>query len=140
MAFADGAGGVDLDQGGWQSPTFLAVANITDGMVDEGGFTVVGGGTERRGEKWENIIQAMLHVQSAGKAYYIINEYLLRPINISVKTADFGYQGQLENHKNGFETRRGSNFRLFWLKPSRFIPKRRETGRPIPIQILRLIH
>jgi hypothetical protein len=27
---------------------------------------------------------------------------------------------QLGNHKNGFETRRGSNFRPFWLEPSRF--------------------
>ena len=62
------------DQGGWQSPTFLAVANITDGMLDEGGFTVVGGGTEQRSAKWENIIEAMLHVQSAGKGYYIVNE------------------------------------------------------------------
>jgi hypothetical protein len=37
------------------------------------------------------------------------------------KTAEnFGYQGQLENHTNGVEARRGSNFRLCWLEPSRF--------------------
>ena len=35
---------------------------------------------------------------------------------------NFGYQGQLENRKNGFETRRGSIFRLFWLKSSRCYP------------------
>jgi hypothetical protein len=26
-------------------------------------------------------------------------------------------------------------FRTFWLEPSRFITQRRETGRPIPIQM-----
>ena len=33
---------------------------------------------------------------------------------------DFGYQGQLENRKNGFKTRRSSNFRPFWFGSSRF--------------------
>jgi len=36
---------------------------------------------------------------------------------------NFGYQGQLENHKNGFGTRRGSNFRPFGLGSSRFSVK-----------------
>ena len=44
------------------------------------------------------------------------------PVNISsVKTAEnFGYQGQLENRKNGFETHRCSNFRPFSLESSCF--------------------
>jgi hypothetical protein len=33
---------------------------------------------------------------------------------------DFGYQGQLESRKNGFKTRRSSNFRPFWFGSSRF--------------------
>ena len=48
--------------------------HIVLNIDDEGGFTVVGGGTERRSAKWENIIEAMLHVQRAGKGYYIVNE------------------------------------------------------------------
>jgi hypothetical protein len=43
------------------------------------------------------------------------------PGNISVKNGcNFGYQGQLENYKNGFETRRSSNFRPFSFGSSRF--------------------
>ena len=46
------------------------------------------------------------------------------PANISVKTAETSatvqYQGQLENRKNGFETRRRSNYRPFSLGSSRF--------------------
>jgi hypothetical protein len=53
-------------------------------------------------------------------------------IIIAPKRRNFGYQGQLENHRNGFETRR---FRPFWLELSRFITQRRETGRPIPVQM-----
>jgi hypothetical protein len=37
------------------------------------------------------------------------------------KTAETS--GQLENRKNGFETRRGSNFRPVWLEPSRFLSR-----------------
>ena len=36
---------------------------------------------------------------------------------------NFGYQGQLENRKNSFETRRGSNFRPFWLESSQFVSR-----------------
>ena len=41
---------------------------------------------------------------------------------------------------SGFETRRGSNFRPFWLEPSRFITQRRETGRPTPIQMQKMVN
>ena len=58
--------------------------------------------------------------------------YLLRSILVQQRLK-LRLQVQLENRKNGFETRRGSNFRPFWLESSRFIPQRRETGRPIPI-------
>eukprot|EP01046_Picozoa_sp_COSAG06_P010499 COSAG06_NODE_574_length_14079_cov_6.802504_15_plen_158_part_00 len=46
-------------------------------------------------------------------------QYLLRGMYIE-NGRSFGYQGQLENHKNGFETRRGSNFRPFSFGSSRF--------------------
>jgi hypothetical protein len=48
-----------------------------------------------------------------------VGRYLLRGIDIR-NGGNFGYQGQLENHKNGFETRRDSNFRPFSFGSSRF--------------------
>jgi hypothetical protein len=45
---------------------------------------------------------------------------------------NFGYQGQLENRKNGFETRRGSNFRQFSLKSSRVYPAAQRNGATNP--------
>jgi hypothetical protein len=48
-----------------------------------------------------------------------LERYLLRGIYIR-NGCNFGYQGQLENHKNGFETRRGSAFWPLSFGSSRF--------------------
>eukprot|EP01046_Picozoa_sp_COSAG06_P053332 COSAG06_NODE_9194_length_1960_cov_9.463729_2_plen_136_part_00 len=47
-------------------------------------------------------------------------------IIIAPKRLKLRLSGQLENRQNGFETRRGSNFRPFWLEPflSRSVEKR----------------
>jgi hypothetical protein len=59
---------------------------------------------------------------------------------IAPKRLKLRLSGQLENHKNGFETRRCSNFRPFRLEPSRFFTQRRETERPIPIQMQKMVN
>jgi hypothetical protein len=59
------------------------------------------------------------HCGSAKAAYLRV---VPAPANVSVKRLKLRLSGSARNHKNSFETRRGSNFRPFWLESSRFYP------------------
>jgi hypothetical protein len=68
----------------WDSPHVLTIGNVTDGILDEAGFTYAHGylgpgGKENMAvmayKNWKNVIYFMLNLQSHGKGYYSINEY-----------------------------------------------------------------
>eukprot|EP01052_Picozoa_sp_SAG31_P031909 SAG31_NODE_3437_length_4274_cov_2.610778_1_plen_1124_part_00 len=79
MLFIPNYGSGDIADGGWRAPTYTQVCSFADGILDEGGYTIigdVGGETHvRMGAKWENILGAQLHLQQQGKGYYFINEW-----------------------------------------------------------------
>ena len=68
----------------WNDPQVLTIGNVTDGILDEAGFTFAKGYSGPGGkinnpfvsyESWQDIILWMLNLQRHGKAYYSINEY-----------------------------------------------------------------
>ena len=69
----------------WTDPQVLVIGNVTDGILDEAGFTFAKGYAGAGGKindpfvsynDWKNIVQFMLNLQQHGKGYYSINEYV----------------------------------------------------------------
>jgi hypothetical protein len=65
------------------------------------------------------------HVAARGQddRALLLHRLIPAPFNIGVKRLKLRLSGSArKNRKNGFETRRGSNFRPFWVESSRFYP------------------
>ena len=59
----------------WNSKSILAIGNVTDGALDEAGFTDFGQERVQLGEQWENRVKFALNQQRFGKSYYSISQY-----------------------------------------------------------------
>ncbi len=67
----------------WDDPIVLAIANATDGVLDEAGFTWAAGYKGKGGKtydpyisfwRWRNLLMFIRNMLSRGKAYWSVNE------------------------------------------------------------------